>query len=209
MVNSYRSVRRPECSCMMRKSLRGEAECGNGSSGRAGQARHTNNHSDEKTEPPRPSHQEDTRGGSVVEAFGRIGARNELFQYSVFERLRGAETDDCLCFNLDCLASGGITAHASLAVRLNRASDSWDDELARALGFFHRELEQFVEEGGCLLLRDWLLVSAHLIGDMGDDLGFAQRCGHRFQFPPKSELRVVPGLGAAGTIAVLPCERKH
>src|SRR5689334_21313412 len=30
-----------------------------------------------------------------------------------------------------------------------------------------------------------------------------------FQFPPKSELRVVPGLGAAGTIAVLPCERKH
>src|SRR5215510_11338285 len=103
---------------------------------------------------------------------GRAKPRN-LLQDGVFQSLGRAQTHHGLCLDLDCLAGLRIAAHARLAMRLDHAPDSRDDELpSAALGFFHRQLVQLFEKQSYLLLR-----CAELVGDVRNDLGFAEWLG--------------------------------
>jgi hypothetical protein len=96
-----------------------------------------------------------------------------LLEDGVFQHLGRPQTDDGLGLDLDRFAGLGIAAHARFAMCLYNAADAWDDELARAaLGFFHRELVQLVEES-----HNGLLGRAHFFCDVGHDLGLAQWLG--------------------------------
>src|ERR1700720_3307647 len=65
-----------------------------------------------------------------------------------------------------------------LAVRLHDAADSRDYEFTRStLGFLHRELEELVKKGCRGFLR-----RAEFLGDVRNDLGFAQRLGCHLVF---------------------------
>src|SRR2546425_12837259 len=90
--------------------------------------------------------------------------RSTLFPYTTLfrSRLSWAQPHDGLGLDLDRLASLRVAAHARLAMRLHRSPEIGDDELARAtLQLLHRQLEQFVEERRCGLLR-----RAQLAGDI-------------------------------------------
>src|ERR1700761_5979477 len=79
--------------------------------------------------------------------------KRKLLQNGILERFRRAQADDGLRLDLDRFTGLGVAAHASLAVRLDDAAESRNDELARAaLGFFHGELEELFEEESCGLL---------------------------------------------------------
>src|SRR5262249_48712600 len=94
----------------------------------------------------------------------------KLLQNSVLEGLGRAQTNNGLRLDLDGFAGLRIAAHARLAVRLHHASDSGTNELAcGTLGFFHGELVQLFEEERRLLL--W---TAELLGEVCNDLGFAE-----------------------------------
>src|SRR5277367_5842712 len=70
-----------------------------------------------------------------------------LLENGILERFRWAQADDGLRLDLDRFTGLRIAAHASLAVRLDDAAESRNDELASAtLGFFHGELEKLFEE---------------------------------------------------------------
>ena len=67
-------------------------------------------------------------------------------------------------------------------MRFHRASDARDHEFAGASALLHRKVEKLIEERSRLLLRDRLVLRAHLVGDMRDDLGLAHRVCHRVVF---------------------------
>src|SRR5580658_5440770 len=119
--------------------------------------------------PIQPRGREEGRGGFAAKLLAQC-ARAELLQYGVFERLGRAQADHSLGLDLDRFARGGVAAHARLTVRFHRASDTRDHELAGALGFLDRELEELVEKGGRLLLGDRLVRGADLVSNVGDDL---------------------------------------
>src|SRR2546422_973936 len=97
------------------------------------------------------------------------------------KRLSWAQPHDGLGLDLDRLASLRVAAHARLAMRLHRSPEIGDDELARAtLQLLHRQLEQFVEERRCGLLR-----RAQLAGDICHDLGLAHWLCHQLESPPQ------------------------
>src|SRR5580693_1003400 len=111
-----------------------------------------------------------------------ISAPKRLLQDGVFERFRRAQTHHGLGLDLNGFACSRIAAHARLAMRLDRAADAGNHKLARALGFFYSQLEQFVEESNRLFLGDRFLRGAYLIGDIRNNLGLAQRICHRVTF---------------------------
>src|SRR6516165_739154 len=159
MVNSYRSVSRPECS-----RIKWEY------SGRFPDRW-------EKTKPPSrlPLDGIDGRWGFCRETL----RRDELLQNGVFERLGGPQAYDRLRLDLDWFARGRIAAHPSFAMRLHCASQSRYHELSRALGFFHREVEQLVEKRGNLFLGHRLVFRAHFLSQVRNDLRLAHRRCHR------------------------------
>src|SRR5262249_53317460 len=96
-----------------------------------------------------------------------------LLQDGVFQGLGRAQAHHGLRLDLDCFAGLGIAAHARLAMRLDHAPDSRDDELtSAALGFFHRQLVQLFKKQSYLLFR-----CAELVGDVRNDLGLAEWLG--------------------------------
>src|SRR3989442_14438867 len=93
-----------------------------------------------------------------------------LRQNGVFERLGWAQADYRLRLDLDLFTGLGVAPHAGLAMRLYDAADARNHKLAcGALGFLHRELEEFVkkESGGFLRCAD-------PFGHVGDNLPLAQ-----------------------------------
>lgn len=115
----------------------------------------------------------------------RVPAR--LLENRVLESFGGAKANDCLGLDLNRFARGGIAAHARLAMRLDRAPDAGNDELARALGFLNGQIEQLIEKRGDLLFRNGLVLGADLVGHVGDDLRLAQRSCHRVAFSSLKE----------------------
>src|SRR5271155_3820494 len=73
-------------------------------------------------------------------------SRTELLQDRVFESLGCAKANHGLGLDLDRFACSRVAAHARLAVRLDGAAQAGDDEFSCAFGFFHSELEKFIEE---------------------------------------------------------------
>jgi hypothetical protein len=74
----------------------------------------------------------------------------KLLENGILERFRWAQTDDGLRLDLDRFTGLRIAAHASLAMRLDDAAESRNDEFTRAaLGFFHGELEKLFKEESC------------------------------------------------------------
>src|SRR5580704_15839813 len=108
-----------------------------------------------------------------------ISAPKRLLQDGVFERFRRAQTHHGLGLDLDGFACGRIATHARLAMRLDGAADAGNHKLARALGFLHGQLEEFVEESHGLFLGDGLLRGAYFLSDVRNNLGLAQRICHR------------------------------
>ena len=63
------------------------------------------------------------------------GSRREtvnaaLLECCVLESLGGAKTNNSLGLNFNRFAGSGVAAHASFAMRLDCAPDSWNDEFA-------------------------------------------------------------------------------
>src|SRR3984885_7559490 len=110
----------------------------------------------------------------------------KLLQNGILERFRRAQADDGLRLDLDRFTGLGVTAHASLAVRLDDAAESRNHEFARTtLGFFHRELEELFEKCGCGFLG-----CADLFGDVCNDLGLAQRLSCHLRFLSSSDFQI-------------------
>src|ERR1700688_3479297 len=117
-----------------------------------------------------------------------IPAPEVLLQDGVFECFRCAQTHNGLGLDLDGLARGRIATQTRLAMRLDGAADARDYKLARALGLFHSQLEQFVEESHGLLLGNGLFRRAYLLSDVRNNLGLAQRICHRVAFSSSVEI---------------------
>src|SRR3989442_13672443 len=101
-----------------------------------------------------------------------------LLQNGVFERLGWAQADYRLRLDLDLFTGLGVAPHAGLAMRLYDAADARNHKLAcGALGFLHRELEEFVkkESGGFF----W---GAGPLGPVGCALSLAPGAGHLVLF---------------------------
>src|SRR5438128_6439804 len=97
-----------------------------------------------------------------------------LLQNGVFERLGWAQADYRLRLDLDLFTGLGVAPHAGLAMRLYDAADARNHKLAcGALGFLHRELEEFgkKESGGFFRCAD-------LFGHVGYELRFDHWLGH-------------------------------
>src|SRR6185437_4138716 len=73
---------------------------------------------------------------SLAESQESPGSRREtvndcaLLECCVLERLGGAKANNSLGLNLNCFTGSGVAAHAGFAMRLDRASDSWNDEFS-------------------------------------------------------------------------------
>ena len=112
------------------------------------------------------------RGGrACLGVLSEFRARFALLQRGVFERLRCAQTHNCLGLNLDGLTGGGVAAHASLAVSFYCASDSGNNKFSRRLGFFYSQVKQLVKKRSDLFLGYRLVFRA--------DLGRASSCANR------------------------------
>src|ERR1700733_1172374 len=114
-------------------------------------------------------------GAGVPGGSSSIPAPEGLLQDGVFECFRCAQTHNGLGLDLDRLAGRGVAAQTRLAMRLDGAADAGNYELPRALGLFHSQLEQFVEESHGLLLGNGLLRRAYLLSDGRNNLGLATR----------------------------------
>src|ERR1700675_205329 len=159
---------------------------------------------DEKTKPPslRPG-----SGAGMPGGFAANLCAEELLQNGVFERFCSAQPDNGLRLDFDRLTGGRVAPHACFAVSLYSSSQSGNYKFARApLEFFNGELKEFIEKGRRLLLRNRLVLRAHFLSHMRDDLGLAQRICHRVPFA-SSELvaHTTPScLRSPKTIAGLP-----
>src|ERR1700683_1523889 len=111
-----------------------------------------------------------------------IPAPEGLLQDGVFECFRFAQTHNGLGLDLDRLAGGWIAAPTPLAMCLYGAADARNHKLPRALGLFHSQLDQFVEESHGLLLGYRLFPRASRLSDVRNNLRLAQRICHRVAF---------------------------